>query len=113
MERGWSHSTGHGVGNAIDRPSIESFLGGIVLGKGHVDRFIRRLAARTGFGETQVVPMTRNRLDPLSLALLPGIFDHDAHAVAAVIVVEISEDPDARMIHLDDSGDSLRCAQPQ
>ena len=41
------------------------------------------------------------------------VLDDNAHAVAAIIVVEIAHDPGARMIHFDDCRDALCCADPQ
>ena len=49
----------------------------------------------------------------MGLAGPAGVFDSDAHAVMAVVVGEIAEDPDAGMIHFHDGGDALGGAEPQ
>ena len=38
---------------------------------------------------------------------------YDPHAVAAIIVGEIAQNPDAWMSHVHNGGNPLRCANPQ
>src|SRR5438270_8079376 len=59
-----SYFSCHGIRRAIDRPSIESFLGGVIFCERHLESFVWRLTRYTGFGETQIAPMIRSRLDP-------------------------------------------------
>src|SRR6185437_15212413 len=94
-------AAGHGFhweGDSIDGPAIEAFVGGVFLGKGHFDRFVGRRSGDGGFGETKVTPLEGRRGDPLSLAGPVCIFNHYAHAVAAVIVRKIAENPNAGLI---------------
>ncbi len=44
---------------------------------------------------------------------MPGVLDDDAHACLAILVGEVSENPDAGVAHLDDRGDAFGGAQPQ
>ncbi|HEX7090888.1 MAG TPA: hypothetical protein VF192_12180, partial [Longimicrobiales bacterium] len=53
------------------------------------------------------------RRDPAGLAAGAGILDHDAHAVAAVIVPRRAQDPDARVVHCHDGINAFRHAQGQ
>ena len=46
-------------------------------------------------------------------ALLPRVLDHHAHAVPAIVIVEIAHHPHAGMIHLNDGGDALGRAEPE
>ena len=41
-----------------------------------------------------------------------GILDDNAHAVAAIIVVEIAQDPDAGMMHFHDGRNAFGCTNP-
>ena len=63
--------------------------------------------------EVGVVPFERGGGKPLRLAFAAGVFDHDAHAVTTVVVVEVAHDPDAGMVHFNDGGNSLRGSEPE
>ncbi len=60
-----------------------------------------------------VVPFEGSGSEPLRLGFAAGVFDDDAHAVMAIVVVEVSHDPDAGMIHFDDGGEALGGSEPE
>jgi hypothetical protein len=60
-----------------------------------------------------IIPGKGRRLDPLRLAALACIFNDHAHAMATVFIVQITQDPFARMPHLHDRADALGGAQPE
>jgi hypothetical protein len=49
----------------------------------------------------------------LRLAFGVRVFDHNAHAVFPIVVVDIAHNPDAGMVHLDDRRDTFGGAEPQ
>ena len=49
----------------------------------------------------------------LRLAVVARILHDDPHAVTAIVIREITHDPNAGMIHLDDRGNALRRSEPQ
>jgi len=53
------------------------------------------------------------RSNPLRMSRAPGVRHHDAHAVQAIISIQITKNPNTRMIHLGDGGDAFCCAEPQ
>lgn len=79
--------------DVVYSPAIEAIRGGILLGKG-------------------IVPLKRFRGDPLRLARLASVFNHDSHAVLAVVVGRIAHDPNTGMVHLDNCRDSRRSDLP-
>ena len=113
MKRGGHRRFGHGKCDAIDGPEIETFVGGVLFGEEHVDGFVGVGGGGPGGGEAEVVPLEGGRGSPEGLGLLIGVFDDDAHAVVAVVVGEIAENPDAGMIHGDEGGDALGRAEPE
>jgi hypothetical protein len=82
--------------------------GRVAFGERQFDGFVgsgwRRRVRR---GEAAIVPLERRRLDPLRLAAVAGVLDHDAHAARAVVIGEVAEYPYARMRHLDDGRNAL------
>jgi hypothetical protein len=74
----------------------------VVFGKDHVEDLIRLLSRRSSLAKGRVVPLERLWRDPLSFAFVTGVLDDDPHAVMPVIITDITQYPDAGMIHLDD-----------
>src|SRR5207244_5013918 len=50
---------------------------------------------------------------PVHFPGAPGALHNNAHAVAAIIIGEVSQNPDAWMSHMYNGRDSLCCAKPQ
>src|SRR5262249_37406380 len=65
------------------------------------------------FGKIGVIPTKRLWFDPLGFARSARVFDNDTHAMASVIVCEITQNPHAWMFPLDNSRNPLRRAYPQ
>src|SRR5207249_11282425 len=84
-----------------------------VLRDDPVDCFVRWRCSCTAPRETRVVPGTRRRSDPFRLSATTSVFNDTAHAVPAIIIGEIAYDPDARMVHFHNGGDSFSRAQPE
>jgi hypothetical protein len=59
----------------------------------------------------RLVNAYRPRMIRLPLAI--GVFDDNAHALAAVLVVGVTEHADARPLHFDNCRDALAIAEPQ
>ena len=91
------------------KPSSAAFSLAKVISIG----FVGRGRDGAGLGEARIVPAKRRRRDPCGFARAASVFNDDAHAVAAVVVVEIAQNPDAGMIHLHDGGDALGGSQPK
>src|ERR1700674_4394210 len=66
-----------------------------------------------GFLETCVVPFESWRSNPLRFSSAARVLHYDPHTVTAIIVREITENPDAWMSHVYDGGNALRSADPQ
>src|SRR5580700_8022907 len=113
MKCGGGDLARHGIASAVNCPTIESFFGGVLFSKGHVERFVWGSSTRTGFCETHVVPTKRRRGDPLGLPLVACVFHDNSHSMRAIIVIEIAQDPDTGMIHLDGRGDAFSSAKPE
>src|SRR6266567_2975930 len=113
MKCSCAYFASHRVSDAIDGPSVEAVLRGIVFREGHFEGLVwwRRGCAR--FRETCVVPLERRRRNPLRFPGAPGVLHNNAHAVAAIIICEVSQNPDACMSHMYNGRDSLCCAKPQ
>ena len=78
-------------------------VGGVVFRESHLDGLIRSGRERVRLREARVIPARLGRSEPLALATLAGVFDHDAHAVATVVVGKIAHDPYARVVHFHNS----------
>ena len=98
---------------AVDRPLVEAVEGRVAFGERQLDGFVRRGRRRIRRGEAAIVPLERWRLDPLRLAAVAGVLDHDAHAAVAIVIGQVAEYPHARTRHLDDGRNALGGAQPQ
>jgi len=112
MKRGGDHFVGHGESDSIDSPAVEAFFGGVVFGEGHLKGHIGGSGGGAGFCETRIVPFEGRWRDPLGFAGAAGVLDDNAHAVAAIIVVEIAQDPDAGMIHFHDGRNAFGSTEP-
>src|SRR6516162_10785805 len=89
VKRGGSRGLRHRIGNAIDCPAIKTLFGGIVLREGYLKCFVGGRSHCARFREAGVTPFERWWRNPRWFACLSGIFHHYAHAVAAVVVVQI------------------------
>src|SRR5580704_3770830 len=103
----------HGIRNSIDRPTIKTLFGGIVFRERHIEGVVGSGSRRTNFAETRVIPAKRLGWQPSGFPLLARVFDDDAHAVIAIVVGQISHDPYARMIHLNNRRNPLRSSKPE
>src|SRR5579862_744757 len=83
VERGGNYRLSHRIGDAVDRPTIKTFFGGVVFRKSHLKRIVGKRSHCARLREAHVVPFEWWRSDPRRFAGLSGIFDYDAHAVAA------------------------------
>src|ERR1700733_9790509 len=108
-----SHHLNEGIGDAVDRPTVEPVDRGIIFGKGYVDHFVGSLRARFCVAEASIIPMKWVGSYPLWLPRMSAVFHHDSHSVAAVIVTHIAHYPYARMIHLDHGRNPFCGANPQ
>src|SRR5271169_1959328 len=116
MKRGRRSSAGHGThgeGCAIDRPEVEAVFGCVAFFEGHVDRLVWRSRGRASVAESCIVPLERWRSDPLRWACSARVFHDDAHAVAPVVMIEVTKHPDAPVIHLYDCRNSLSRPEPK
>src|SRR5499427_6188906 len=102
----------HRISYAVNRPAVEALHCCIVFGEQHVEGFIRCRNVAV-LPKLAIVPLERRRRHPLRLALHARILHHNSHAVMPVVVGRVTHDPNARMVHLHDGGNALRCAQPQ
>ena len=102
----WKH-------NLIDRPQIESALGGIALCEPHLDGFVGLGSRRIGVRETRIIPSKGLGRRPEGLVFVTCILHHNAHSVAAIIVGEVAHHPDSGIGHMNDRGNALCCSQPQ
>src|SRR5215467_6664651 len=103
----------HGKRNAIDGPAVESFFRRVVFRKSHVDSFVGLRSCGAGFGEPRVTPFERGGREPLRLSSAARVLDHNSHAMSAVAIVEITQNPDAGMVHVHERRDALSSANPQ
>src|SRR5271165_911324 len=110
MKRRRRHHLVHRVGNAVDGPLIEAVERGVLLFEEHVEYFVRCRGCGGGIAEVRVVPLERLRWNPLWLALIAGVLNHDAHTMVTVVISQVSHDPDSGMIHFYNGGDALRRA---
>src|SRR5690349_13123 len=88
-------------------------FGGIAFGKAHFDDVVRLGSSSIRFGESRVIPVEGLGWSPYGLAFLTRVFDNDSHAVAAIVIGQVSHDPHAGMIHLDDGRNAFRSPQPE
>lgn len=102
----------HVEGDAVDGPTVESAVGGIVFGEKHVDDFVGLGCGLGVVAEDAVVPDIGLWRDPLGFAFVPPIFDYDAHAVAAVVVGEVAHGPYAGVLHFHDGADAFSSTDP-
>jgi hypothetical protein len=113
MECGSTNFAGHRVRYAIDRPPVKPFLSRIFLREGHLKYSVWHCSNRPGSCETCVVSFEDRRSNPLRFHAALCVLDYDSHTVPAIIVGKITHNPDARMSHMHDRGDSSRRANPQ
>src|SRR6202158_5521467 len=112
--KGWlAHHLISRISDAVDGPLIESVEGGVLFFEQHGECLVGLGGVCGGIAEVRVIPFERSGRKPLRLGLAAGIFDDDAHAVTAIVVVEVSHDPDSGMVHLDDGGNSLGGSEPE
>src|SRR6516162_10036486 len=97
---------------AVDREFVEAVTRPDAHGNGQHYAFVRRRGGGFRLGEASVVPAKRLRLLPLRLALGPRIFDDNPHAALAVFIDGLTQNPNAGLLHLDDSRDALGCTEP-
>src|SRR6516162_874834 len=109
---GWTHGL-HREGLAVEQPIVKSAARTVVFDNCHVESFVGRCRYGAGLAENGIIPTVPFRLAPLRLALGVRVFDHNAHAVASIVVGEITHDPHTRMVHLHNRRDTLRGAEPQ
>src|SRR5215469_16965190 len=64
-------------------------------------------------GKARVVPAKLGRGNPLCFACVPRVLHHDAHAMAAIIVIRVAHYPATRAIHLHYGRDALAGADPE
>ncbi len=89
----------HREWRVVDRPLVEAVAHRVALGESQGDELIGLAGGATA--EARVVPLGVGGFGPARRACRSRVFDHDAHPVLAVIVREVSQDPDPRTIHLD------------
>src|ERR1700758_2305934 len=80
VERGGNYRLSHRIGDAVDRPTIKTFFGGVVFRKRHLKGIVGRRSACARLRKARIVPFERWRSDPGWFACFAGIFDYDAHA---------------------------------
>src|SRR5579862_867484 len=112
VERSGNYRLSHRIGDAVDRPTIETFFGGVVFRKSHLKCIVGRRSACARLRKARIVPFERWRSDPRWFAGLSGVFDYDAHAMAAVVVIQVPQNPDAGMLHFHDGGNAFGCSEP-
>ena len=86
---------------------------GVLLLEGHVEDFVGLRRGSGWVSEVSVVPLEGAGREPLRFGFVSGILDDDAHAVMTVVVGEIAHDPNSRMIHFNDGGDTFGGAKPK
>src|SRR5580698_6637276 len=99
--------------DTVDGPAIESALGRVLLGKGHVENLIGLRYRRSQVSKLGVIPGKRLGSNPPRLALLAGVFNHDTHAMLPVVVRHIAHGPNPGVVHLDQRRDPLCRSQPK
>src|ERR1700722_10424529 len=83
--KGWrSHHLIEGIGDTVDRPTVEPVDRGIIFGKGHVNHLVGRLRARFCVTEAGIIPMKWVGSYPLWLPRMSAVFHHDSQTVVAV-----------------------------
>src|SRR5215475_550401 len=99
-------------GLAIERPAIVAAAAARHLLEQELETFVRgghgSLRAEDG-----VVPGRIGRRRPLRLPVLVGVFDDDAEALIAVLVVDGTENPYTGPLHFHDRIDALRRGEEQ
>src|SRR5215475_14369699 len=105
VECGWCYFVRHRVSDSVDRPPVEAVLRSIIFREGHFEGFVWRRRGRARFREPSVVPLETRRRNPLRFSGAPGVLQNDAHAMAAILIGEISENPYTRMSHVHDGRD--------
>src|SRR5262249_8869024 len=113
MEGSRNGLAGHSKSRAVDGPAVEAFVGSVVFSKGHLKDMVGLNRTRSWFGESEVVPFEGWRRRPLRFSASPGIFDGDTHAVPAIPIVEVTQNPQAGVVHVHDGGDAFTGADPQ
>src|SRR5579862_4479091 len=100
--------------HTVDRPLVEAGGGRVVLGEGHFEGLIGSCGyPGRDSAEARIVPVKWWRGNPGRRTGATRVLDHDTHAVAAVIVSQISHDPHPRMAHLDDRRHAFGRADPE
>src|SRR5438128_12332748 len=74
----------------INRPQVDSVVGSVPLGKGHVNHFVWLCGSSASLGEALVGPMEGLRRCPDRLCLVSRVLDDDAHAVTTIIIGKIT-----------------------
>src|SRR5215467_678212 len=113
VKYGWRYVARHWVRDAIDCPAVEAFLSGVFFRKCHFEGLVWVRSALTQFREACVVPLESRRRTPLCFARSPSVLHHDSHAMPAITVVEITQNPDAWTVHANYRGDAFRRADPK
>src|SRR5271167_5191328 len=113
MEGGGDDSLRHGIGPSINRPSVKTPFGGVVLGKHHLECLVRRRSGGTSFGKTRVVPREALRRDPNRLCLMSRVLHYNTHTVRAIVMREITHDPNTWTVHLDNRRNAFRRSEPE
>src|SRR5690349_1733647 len=90
----------HWIRHAIDGPAVEAFFGSIVFRECHLESLVSKGSRHSWFSKTGIAPLQRGRSSPLCLAGSPRVLHHNSHTVSAITVIEITQNPDARMIHV-------------
>src|SRR5437762_11162364 len=102
MKYCWSSFIDHGKCVSINGPQIKALFSGILFLKCHLNRLVGGRSSCSRLSEPRIAPAEMRRRDPLRFAHASRIFNHDAHAMVAVIVGKISHGPDTWMIHVYD-----------
>src|ERR1700722_19929371 len=116
VECSWRDVARHfagGEGKSIYGPPIEAIICGVIFGERHFNSFIGRRSCSARLGEVGVIPSKKRRREPLRFAGPIGVLDDNAHAVATVVIIQITEDPHTGMIHLYNGGNTLCRAKPK
>src|SRR5689334_4108465 len=112
MKYGWRWFTYHWIRNAIYCPPVEAFVRSIVLCECHLESLVGYGRRRSQLPETPIVPLEWGRSSPLRFPGAPCVLHYDSHAMATITAVEITQNPDAWVIHVNYRGNALRCANP-
>src|SRR4051812_2285257 len=100
MKHGGSRFACHWIRHAVNRPPIEAFFCSIVFGECHLESLIGLRSGRSRFRKARIVPLEGRRSKPLRFSSAARVLHYDPHAVAAIIVCEVTENPDTRMRHV-------------